>query len=108
MTMRGHDLSHEPPRAWLTLGRESGPRYPRFVCRCFRVLVRRDAQDESSGFGHLLCLPSRPTDEQSLSSNCRSWTADKAEAVFTKAAELSPGARKCSLSTMWLWPPTND
>ena len=22
--------------------------------------------------------------------------------------EPSPGARKCSLSTMWLWPPTND
>ena len=52
---RDTDLSHEPPRE-TSLGRETGPRYPHFVCRCFRVLVRQHAQDESSGSALRLAL----------------------------------------------------
>ncbi len=31
----------------------------------------------------------------------------KQKQYSSKPPEPSPGARKCSLSTMWLWPPTN-
>jgi hypothetical protein len=66
------------------------------------VVVYRPVEATPNPDGVLRLPAPAPADELGVVH----WRLMKQKQYSSMPPEPSPGARKCSLSTMWLWPPT--